>query len=94
MPGVIEDVIAPSYLDDPAEVHDSHPVAHLADGGQVVGYEDDADPEFISQFREKSEYGGLDGDVEGRDWLVRHDDLRLDGQRPGDGDSLALTARK
>ena len=35
---------------------------------------------------------GLDGDVEGRDGLVGHDQLGIEGEGPGQADALALAA--
>ena len=37
---------------------------------------------------------GLDGDIQGRDGLVGHDEFRVYHQRPGDADALALAAGK
>jgi hypothetical protein len=36
----------------------------------------------------------LDRNIERRDWFVRNDQLRLDRQRPRNGDALSLTAGK
>ena len=44
MARVIEDVVAPPHFDDPAEVHHRHPVTDLADGGEVMRDQHDAEP--------------------------------------------------
>ena len=79
-------------LHHPAQVHHRHPVRDVLDHGQVVGDEEhgqiELDPEFVQQV----EHLGLDGDVQGANRLVGHDELRGYGQGPGDADALPLAA--
>ena len=64
----------------------------MADDGQVVGDEQVGEPELVLQLLEQVDDAGLDAHVERRHRLVEDDELRLDRQRPGDPDALALTA--
>ncbi len=79
-------------LDDLAQVHDRHPVADVLHDRQVVGDEQVGQPESGAQVGQEVEDLGLDRHVERRDRLVADDELRLDGERPGDADALALAA--
>ena len=49
-------------------------------------------PCSVLQPFEQVDDAGLDADVERRHRLVEHDETRLEGQRPGDADALALAA--
>ena len=81
-------------LDDLAEVHHGDLVAHMRDRGEVVGDEEVGDAELGLQVAQQVEDLRADRDVERRDRLVEHDELRRQRQRPGDGDALALAARE
>jgi hypothetical protein len=48
--------------------------------------------EALLEILEQVEHLRLNRDVQGRDGLVRNDEVRLDGQRPRDADALALPA--
>ena len=48
-------------------------------------------PSSARSLVEEVDDAGLDRHVEGGDGLVEHDQLRLEGERPGDADALALT---
>ena len=64
----------------------------MPDHTEVVGDEDEGDAEVTAQAVEQVDDLGLDRHVEGGDRLVGNDDLRLDGEGPGDADALALAA--
>ncbi len=62
--------------------------------GQIVGDEQVGEAEFLLQLGEQVQDLGLDRDVEGRDGLVEHQELRIEGQCPGHADALALSTRE
>ena len=62
----------------------------VADDGQIVGDEQVGDAELALQVLEQVDDLGPDRHVEGRDRLVGDDEVRLQGQGPGDPDALAL----
>ena len=64
----------------------------MLDDRQVVGDEQVGQPEPGPQVGQQVEDLGLDRHVERRDRLVADDELRLDRERPGDPDALALAA--
>ena len=66
----------------------------MADDAEVVGDEQVGEPELVLEVLEQVDDLRLDRDVERRDRLVGDDQLRVQGQRPGDPDPLALTARE
>ena len=79
-------------FDDLAEIEDVEAVDDLADDGKVVGDEEVGEPVLFLQPLEQVEDLRLHRDVERRHRLVADDDLRADGQRPGDRDALTLAA--
>ena len=62
----------------------------MPDHRQVVGDEEVAESEFALQVFEQVHHAGLDADVQRRDRLVEHEQLRIERQRPRDPDTLAL----
>ena len=81
-------------LDELPQVHDSDPVAHVADDPEVVRDEDVGEGELLLEIVQQVQHLGLDRDVEGRDRLVRDDQLRIEGEGPSDADPLPLAARE
>ena len=90
MARVAEDRFAVALLHDPPQVHDRDAVAQVAHDGQVVRDEHDREAEAAAQVLEEPQDRGLHRDVQGGDRLVRDDHARLDRERPGDRDPLAL----
>ncbi len=90
--GSSEELIRRGDLDQLAEIHHADAIAHVLDDGQVVGDEQVGEVEFASKVEQQVEYLRLDRDVEGRDSFVADDELRIEGQRAGDADALALAA--
>src|SRR5439155_6002992 len=88
------ELLASRLLDDVAEIHDEDPVRDVADHVQVVRDEDVCESELLLEVLEQVEDLRLHGDVERRDRLVAHDQLRVDSERPRDADALSLTTRK
>ena len=81
-------------LHDAAEVHDRHAVADVLHHAQVVGDEQVGKVHLFLELGQQVDDLRLDGHVQGRDRFVADDDQRIQGQRPGDADALALAARK
>ena len=92
MERVLVDGVGRPELHDLAQVHDRDPVGDVADDAEVVGDEEVGEAELLLQVLEQVEDLGLDRDVERRDGLVGDDQLRVQGERPGDADALALAA--
>ena len=59
-----------------------------------MGDEDVGEMALLLELHEEVEYLGLNGHIQGGHHLVTDDEGRLEGQGPGDGDALALTAGK
>ena len=47
---------------------------------------------FLLEINKQVHYLGANGHVQGRDRLIEDDDLRVEGKRPGNADSLSLAA--
>ena len=82
------------HLDDLALIHHGDPRAHMGDHGQIMADHQHgetvgaADPlQQIQDFR-------LHGQIERRCRFIEKQDARLGNQRPGNGHTLALTARE
>ena len=79
-------------LDDLAEVHHRDPVGDVADHAEVVRDEQIRQAELVLKLLEQVDDLRLHGHVERRHRLVGDDQLRVQRQRPGDADALALPA--
>ncbi len=90
--GIGEQRLGGRDLDDPAEVHDGDPVAQVPDHGQVVRDQQQRQPQLGAQVLEQVQNRRLHADVERGDRLVGDQQLRLESECAGDGDSLALPA--
>ncbi len=86
--------VSVGQLGDLPEVHHGDPVGDVAHDAQVVRDEDVGQPELRLEVLEQVEDLRLHRDVERRDGLVGDDQLRVDGERAGDADPLALAARE
>jgi hypothetical protein len=89
--GVVVDLISGAGLHDFAQVHDGDAVADVLDDGEVVGDEEVGEREFLLELFEEVDDLCLDRDVEGGDGFVEDEELRIQGERSGDADALALT---
>ena len=92
MGGAVVHVGGRAVLDDPPEVHHGDLVGDVPHDGEVVGDEQVRQSELVLEVLEQVDDLALHGHVERRDGLVAHEHLRLDGERPGDADALALPA--
>src|SRR5215469_11001180 len=81
-------------LDDLTKVHHRDAVADMLDDREIVRDEQIGQVLFALQIHHQVDDLRLDRDVEGRNRLVADDQLGVQGQRSGDADALALSARK
>ena len=79
-------------LDDDAEIHHRDPVGDVLHHREVVRDEDVGEAEPVLQVAQQIEDLRADRDIERRDRLVADDQLRLDRERAGNRDALALAA--
>ena len=79
-------------LDDLAQVHHGDPVRDVAHDAQVVRDEQVREAELVLEVVEQVDDLRLDRDVERGDRLVEQDQPRLERERAGDADPLALAA--
>jgi hypothetical protein len=88
------DVLARPELDHLAEVHDGDTVRDVPHHGEVVRDEDVREAEVGLERLEQVDDLRADRDVERRDGLVQDQELRVERERAGDADALALPARE
>ncbi len=79
-------------LDDAAEIHHRDPVADMRDHGEVVRDEQIGEAELAAQGGEQFDDLRLDRNIQRGDRLVADDEVRMQHQRAGDADALALAA--
>ena len=81
-------------LHDAAEIHHGDAVGDMLDDRKVVRDEEVGEPAIALQVLEQVDHLCLHRDVERGDRFVADDEARLDGERAGDADALALPARQ
>src|SRR5262249_18304092 len=72
--------------------HDSDPVTDMTHHHEVVGDEQIAEAELLTQLYEEVQNLRLDGHVERGDGFIGDDDFRLDGEGTSNADALALSS--
>ena len=92
MRGAAENGFDRPDLGDLAEIHHHHAVAHVAHHVQVVGDEQIGEAEFLLQVQQQVQHLRLDRLVQRGNRFVEDHDARLERQRAGDVDALALAA--
>src|SRR5690625_3239640 len=98
-PGVVvagagEDVGGRPGLDDPARLHHHDVIGVLLDDGEVVGDQQDREAELPAEGVEQLEHLGLHRGVQGRGRLIGDQQVRFEGERPGDRHPLLLASRE
>jgi hypothetical protein len=91
---IAEDLLALAFLDDLAQIHHRDPVAQMANDGEVVRDEDNAERETLSQVMKELKDGGLHRYVESRNGFIGDEHLGFHGEGTGDRDALALAPRE
>ena len=86
----LEDMALGTHLDCAAQVHHHQVVGHVLHHRQVVRDKHVSGVELILQVHEQVQHLGLDGYVERRGWLIRHQDLGLQDHGPCNRNPLAL----
>jgi hypothetical protein len=79
-----------SELHDTTQIHDSHTIADMLDHGEIVSNEKVGKVKRLLQILEEVKHLGLNGDVQRRHGLIGNDQLWVQGQGTGNGDSLTL----
>ena len=90
--GCVADLVGITNFDEAALVHDTDPVAHVADDADIVADEDIGEAEFILQTHEQIKHLRAHGDIESRGRLVGNDHARIKRDGAGNADALALAA--
>ncbi len=92
VPRVGEDVLGRALFDEPAGVQDADPLAEAHDQSEVVRDQQDGGVDAPAQLLDEVEDLRLHGGVEAGGGLVEDEQLRVDGERHGDDDTLLLPA--
>ena len=87
-----EQVVGRRHFHHFAEVQHDDPVGDVANHRKIVGNEEVREAEPFLQLEHQVDDLRLDVDVESRDRLSGHNDIRTDRQGTSDGDALPLAA--
>ena len=93
MPRTLDDLASGSFLDDAAEVHHADAIGEARGRREVVSDHEHRET-LIAELVEDPENSGPDRDVEHRDGLVRHEQVRPEDEARGDRDTLPLAPRE
>ena len=94
MPRRLKQGVGRGLFHDPAQIHHGHPVAHMPDDPEIVGNQDQGQPQIATQIGQQVHHLRLHRHVQRRDRLVPDDQSRPRGQRAGNPDALSLPARE
>ena len=89
-----EELLFVRHLDEPAQVHHTHLVGHMAHDGEVVADEEVGQALLALQVFHDVEHLRLHTHIECRRGFVTHQEFGLRGQGAGDGNTLALATGK
>src|SRR5690606_26188365 len=81
-------------LHDSPQIHHDDFIAEVLHHTQVMRDEQHREIELFAQILEQVDHLCLDRNVEGGDGLIGYDEIRFDGESPGNSDALALPPRK
>jgi hypothetical protein len=84
--------IAAGGLHQLSEIHHRHVIAQMFHHAKVMGDKQKGDAEIVAQIGKQIDDLRLNRDIQRRDRLVGNDKVRVENQRPGNTDTLALTA--
>jgi hypothetical protein len=79
-------------LNDLPQVHDSYAIANVSNDRQIVGDEEQGEPELVLQIPEQVQDLCLDGNVQCADGFIADQELGTQSDGAGDADSLSLAA--
>ena len=91
---VLEDRVAAAVFHHITEIHHHHLVSDVTNDAEIMADENIGQTKLVLEILEQVENLGLNRQVECRDGLIQHQKARIEHQRPGDGNALALPARE
>ena len=92
MQRVAEDVLRSAILHQIAQIHNAHRVGDVLHHGQIVADEQVRQVVLLLDLLEQVDDLGLNGHVQRGHRLIADDEFRIQRQRPGNADTLPLTA--
>ena len=81
-------------LDNAAQIHHGQVIADVFDHGQIVGDEQVCQMQFVLKVLQEIDDLRLNGNIQGTDRFVTHNEFRRQGQSSGNTDPLPLTTGK
>ncbi len=91
---VPENIVARALFHDTAQIHHHHLVGDVFHHGKIVADEEIGEVVLLLQVGEEIEDLRLNGNIEGRDRFIEHENFGIEHERPGNGNALALAAGK
>jgi len=92
--GVGGDKFGGAFFDEFTVLENGDLIADVLNDGEIVGNEEVSKVELFLEVHQKVDDLSLNRDIEGTDWFVANDELRFDGEGPGNADALALASAK
>jgi hypothetical protein len=92
MGGVGGDEFGGAFFDEFTVFENGNLIADVFDDGEIVGNEEVSKVKFFLEVHQKVDDLGLNRDIECADRFVADDELRFDGEGPGNADTLALAS--
>ena len=89
MSGRVKYLLDGAAFHDAPEVHHCYPVCNLGNHPKIMGDEEDRHSKFLNQVLHQVEDLGLNGDIQGRGWFIRNQNLGFGGECHGDHRTLA-----
>src|SRR5262249_25244318 len=89
----LEHILRRALLLDLALAQEDCPRRHVAGKGHLMGHDDHGAP-LRSEGLNCSQNLAYEFGIECRGWFVEENNVRMDGQRPGNGRALLLSPRK
>jgi len=81
-------------FDDATGLHDGDAICHMADDGEIMRNEQQAESALAPQAQQQSQDLGATGDIERADGFIADQEPRPHSYRAGNGDTLALSTRQ
>jgi len=92
--GVKKDLVGCAYFHQASQVHHRHAITDVPNHGQIVGNEQQGQPQLLSEFAQQIDHLSLHGHVQGGDGFVAHHKFGFQNQRPSDAYALTLATGK
>jgi hypothetical protein len=86
-----EEILTIGHLHHLSHIHHGNAITDMFDDSKVMGDEKISETQLISQVHQEVQDLCLDRNIQSRDRFIRNDEIRIEGNCPGNADSLTLS---